>query len=128
MNARLLHKRHPINSGEKSWHLSILAELEETVVTRKEFSLAKAKKVLKNETIAVIGYGVQAPAQALNMKDNGLNVIVGCRNHKQAKKDGWVVGKDLFLDRRSSSEAAPSFSSSYPMRVRSNSGPRLRKT
>lgn len=69
---------------------------KETVVTRKEFSLAKAKKVLKKETIAVIGYGVQAPAQALNMKDNGLNVIVGCRNHKQAKKDGWVPGKDLF--------------------------------
>ncbi len=70
--------------------------VKENVVTRKEFSLAKARKVLKNETIAVIGYGVQAPAQALNMKDNGLNVIIGCRNHKQAKKDGWVPGKDLF--------------------------------
>jgi len=68
----------------------------ETVVTRKEFSLAKARKVMKKETIAIIGYGVQAPAQALNLRDNGFNVIVGCRNQKQAKKDGFVPGKDLF--------------------------------
>ena len=68
----------------------------EDIVTRKEFSLAKARKVLKNETIAVLGYGVQAPAQALNLRDNGLNVIVGARNHRQAKKDGWKKGVDLF--------------------------------
>lgn len=49
----------------------------EDVVTREEFTLEKAREVLKNETIAVIGYGVQGPAQALNMKDNGINVIVG---------------------------------------------------
>jgi len=70
--------------------------VEEEVVTRKEFSLAKARKTLKNETIAVIGYGVQAPAQALNLKDNGLNVIIGARTHDRAKKDGWKLGKDLF--------------------------------
>ena len=51
--------------------------VKEEVITRKEFSMAKARKVLKNETIAVIGYGVQGPAQALNMKDNGFNVIIG---------------------------------------------------
>ncbi|HEX2957284.1 MAG TPA: hypothetical protein VHO70_10660, partial [Chitinispirillaceae bacterium] len=51
----------------------------EEVVTRKEFSLAKARKALKGETIAIIGYGVQGPAQALNLKDNGLKVIVGQR-------------------------------------------------
>ena len=39
--------------------------------------MSKAKRVLKNETIAVIGYGVQGPAQGLNMRDNGFNVIVG---------------------------------------------------
>ena len=50
--------------------------VKETVLTREEFSLAKAKKVLKGEVVAVIGYGVQGPAQALNMKDNGINVIV----------------------------------------------------
>ncbi len=36
----------------------------ETVVTSKEFSLEKAREVLKNETIAVIGYGIQGPGQA----------------------------------------------------------------
>ncbi len=74
---------------------------KETVVTRKEFSLAKARKVLKNETIAIIGYGVQGPAQALNLKDNGFNVIIGQaksfkRDWDRAVKDGWVPGKTLF--------------------------------
>jgi ketol-acid reductoisomerase len=68
----------------------------ETVVTRKEFTLAKARQALKKEVIAVIGYGVQAPAQALNLKDNGFNVIIGARDFKRPKKDGWVPGKDLF--------------------------------
>ena len=49
----------------------------ETVVTREEFPLSKAREVLKNEVVAVIGYGVQGPAQAMNMKDNGINVIIG---------------------------------------------------
>ena len=75
--------------------------VEENVVTRKEFTMAKAKKVLKSETIAVIGYGVQGPAQALNMRDNGFNVIVGLRegskeSWKRAAKDGWKKGVDLF--------------------------------
>ncbi len=72
----------------------------EKVVTRKEFSLEKARAVLKNETIAVIGYGVQGPAQALNMKDNGFNVVVGQRKPSKswdkAVADGWKPGKDLF--------------------------------
>src|ERR1041384_4627 len=70
--------------------------VKETVVTRGEFSLAKARQVLKNETIAVIGYGVQGPAQALNLRDNGFNVIVGQRSKDRAIKDGWVPGKTLF--------------------------------
>ena len=49
----------------------------EDVVTRDEFSLEKARKILKNEVIAVLGYGVQRPAQALNMRDNGVKVIIG---------------------------------------------------
>ena len=49
----------------------------ENVVTREEFPLEKAREVLKNETIAVIGYGVQGPGQSLNLRDNGFNVIVG---------------------------------------------------
>ena len=70
--------------------------VEENVVTRKEFSLAKARKVLKKETIAIIGYGVQAPAQALNLVDNGFNVIVGARNWDRPKKDGFKPGETLF--------------------------------
>ena len=71
----------------------------ETVVTSKEFSLEKAREVLKNETIAVIGYGIQGTGQACNLRDNGFNVIVGQRQGKtydKAVKDGWVPGKTLF--------------------------------
>ena len=75
--------------------------VKEKVITRKEFPMAKARKVLKNETIAVIGYGVQGPAQSLNMKDNGFKVIVGQAmkfkaDWDRARKDGWVPGKTLF--------------------------------
>jgi ketol-acid reductoisomerase len=75
--------------------------VRETVVTRKEFSLEKARKVLKKEVVAVIGYGVQGPAQALNMKDNGISVIIGQapvfkRDWDRAVADGWVPGKTLF--------------------------------
>ena len=75
--------------------------VKERVVTRKEFTLAKARSILKNEVIAVIGYGVQGPAQGLNMKDNGFNVIVGQarevkRDWDRAVADGWVPGKNLF--------------------------------
>jgi ketol-acid reductoisomerase len=58
--------------------------------------MAKARQTLKNETIAVIGYGVQGPAQALNLRDNGFKVIVGQRTWDRARKDGWVPGKTLF--------------------------------
>ena len=74
---------------------------KENVITRKEYSVAKALKTLKNEVIAVIGYGVQGPAQALNLKDNGFNVIIGQskkfkKDWDRAVKDGWVPGKTLF--------------------------------
>ena len=72
----------------------------EEVVTSEEFSLKKARDVLKNETVAIIGYGVQGPGQALNMKDNGIRVIVGQReggdSWKKALKDGFVPGETLF--------------------------------
>src|SRR3954462_9885333 len=68
----------------------------EEVVTRKEFPMARARKALKSETIAVIGYGVQGPAQALNLRDNGFNVIIGQRTKDRAIRDGWVPGKTLF--------------------------------
>ena len=73
----------------------------EDVITKKEFPLKKAQKVLKNEVVAVLGYGVQGPAQAMNMKDNGINVIIGqakedTRYWKKAIADGWKPGKTLF--------------------------------
>lgn len=74
--------------------------VEEQVVTREEYPLSKALETLKDETIAVIGYGVQGPGQALNLKDNGFNVIVGQRKHSKswdkAIADGWVPGESLF--------------------------------
>lgn len=75
--------------------------VKEEIVTRKEFPLGKARKVLKNEVIAIIGYGVQGPAQGLNLKDNGMSVIVGQakqfkKDWDRARKDGWIPGKTLF--------------------------------
>jgi len=74
--------------------------VEENVVTREEFSLAKAKEVLKDEVVSVIGYGVQGPGQSLNLKDNGVNVIVGQRKESKswnkAVEDGWKDGVNLF--------------------------------
>jgi ketol-acid reductoisomerase len=74
--------------------------IEEEVITSEEFSLEEAKEVLKNEIVAVLGYGVQGPGQALNMKDNGINVIVGQREKSnswdRAVQDGFVPGKTLF--------------------------------
>src|SRR5512136_2238766 len=74
--------------------------VEEEVVTRDEFPLERARAVLKNEVVAVLGYGVQGPAQALNMRDNGIRVIVGQKSgsptYDKAIKDGWVPGQTLF--------------------------------
>ncbi|MCD8081210.1 MAG: ketol-acid reductoisomerase [Bacteroides sp.] len=72
----------------------------ENVVTREEFPLEKAREVLKDEVIAVIGYGVQGPGQSLNLRDNGFNVIIGQRKGgktwEKAVADGWVPGETLF--------------------------------
>ncbi len=75
--------------------------VKERVVLRKEFPMEKAHEVLKDETIAIIGYGVQGPAQALNMKDNGFNVIIGQapefkEDWDKAVRDGFVPGETLF--------------------------------
>lgn len=74
--------------------------VEENVVTREEFPLEKAREVYKDETLAVIGYGVQGPGQALNLRDNGFNVIVGQRQPSKswdkAVADGFVPGETLF--------------------------------
>jgi ketol-acid reductoisomerase len=75
--------------------------VKEDVVMRSEFPMEKARKVLKDETIAVIGYGVQGPGQALNLKDNGFKVIIGqskkfMEDWNRAVNDGWKPGVDLF--------------------------------
>jgi ketol-acid reductoisomerase len=76
------------------------AGVNEEVVTREEFPLEQARQVLKDEVVAVLGYGVQGPAQALNMRDNGFNVIVGQKpggkSWEKALQDGWVPGETLF--------------------------------
>ncbi len=74
---------------------------KEKVVMRKEFPMSRAREVLKKETIAIIGYGVQGPAQGLNLRDNGFKVIIGQapgfkRDWDRAVRDGWVPGKTLF--------------------------------
>ena len=77
--------------------------VKETVVTRKEFTVKQAQEVLKNEVIVTLGYGIQGRAQSLNMRDNGIKVIIGQEKsgvHKAyydlAVQDGWVPGKTLF--------------------------------
>jgi len=78
----------------------VFGSVEENVVTREEFPLEKAREVLKNEVIAIIGYGVQGPGQSLNLKDNGFNVIIGQRkggkSWNKAVSDGWIPGETLF--------------------------------
>ncbi len=76
------------------------AGFEEEVVTREEFPLEKARQVLQDEVVAVLGYGVQGPAQALNMRENGIHVIVGqnpnSKSWDKAVADGWKPGESLF--------------------------------
>ena len=78
----------------------IFGDMEEEVVTREEYPLSRAQQTLANETVAVLGYGVQGPAQSLNLRDNGINVIVGQRSGSaswdKALADGWLPGKTLF--------------------------------
>ncbi|MCK9230417.1 MAG: ketol-acid reductoisomerase [Syntrophales bacterium] len=79
----------------------VIGGVAEEVITAEEFTLEKAREVLKDEVIAVLGYGVQAPGQALNMMDNGFKVIVGQRDSgssswERAVKDGFVPGETLF--------------------------------
>ena len=73
--------------------------VEEEVITSEEFTLQQAREVLKKETVAVLGYGVQGPGQALNMRDNGIAVIIGQREGSaswdKAVADGFVPGKTL---------------------------------
>jgi ketol-acid reductoisomerase len=77
--------------------------VKENVITRDEFTVKQAQEVLKNEVVATLGYGIQGRAQSLNMRDNGIKVIVGQEKsgfhapyYEAAVKDGWVPGETLF--------------------------------
>jgi ketol-acid reductoisomerase len=76
--------------------------VKEEVITREEYPLSKAQKVLEKEVVAILGYGPQGYGQSLNLRDNGINVIIGQRKGGKgwadAQRDGWVEGKTLFSD------------------------------
>lgn len=92
-----LNYNHVVNRGIKTL---TFGSTQEQVVERSDYPSAKLQQILGKDTIAVVGYGVQGRAQSLNMRDNGLNVIVGLRENgeswKTAVQDGWVPGKTLF--------------------------------
>src|SRR5947209_4807011 len=77
-----------------------VGKIVETVVERADYPPEKLRAILAPETVTVLGYGVQGRGQSLNMKDNGVNVIIGLRDKKGrgwdlAQQDGWVPGKTL---------------------------------
>ncbi|MBW1787328.1 MAG: ketol-acid reductoisomerase [Deltaproteobacteria bacterium] len=84
--------------------------VRENVITADEFTMEKARKVLADETVAVIGYGVQGPGQAMNLRDNGIRVIVGQReggaSWQRALEDGFVPGETLFPIREAAEKAS----------------------
>jgi len=91
--------------GEKNEEVKGMAKIDfggvlEEVTTSDEFPIEKARQVLERETIAILGYGIQGPGQALNMRDNGIGVIVGQRrgtdSWNRALSDGFVPGETLF--------------------------------
>ena len=74
--------------------------VRESVITRKGFPVECAREILNDETVDTLGYGIQGRAQSLNMRDNGINVIVGQRkkskSYELALREGWIPGKTLF--------------------------------
>jgi len=99
----------------------------EAVYERSDYPLEKIRSILKEETVAVLGYGVQGRGQSLNMRDNGIPVIIGLRKGGRswdlAISDGWVPGKTL-LSYEEAAEKARSSSTFFPMRAKKNSGQR----
>ena len=77
-----------------------VGNVTETVVERADFPPERIKQILGNETVAILGYGVQGRGQSLNMKDNGVRVVIGLREKGRgwdlAQQDGWEPGKTLF--------------------------------
>jgi ketol-acid reductoisomerase len=98
---RFIENRSTESKEENTLAIIDFGGTQEEVVMRSEFPMKKAREVLKDETIAIIGYGVQGPGQSLNLKDNGFKVIIGQSKQFQADWDravshGWKPGVDLF--------------------------------
>jgi ketol-acid reductoisomerase len=77
-----------------------VGDVTETVVERSDYPPERLRAILGPETVAVLGYGVQGRGQSLNMKDNGVTVLIGQREKTRswdlAVEDGWVPGQTLF--------------------------------
>src|SRR5207249_573128 len=88
------------NEGTCTMRQIKVGNTTETVVERADYPPERIKAILDKETVAVLGYGVQGRGQSLNLKDNGVNVIIGMRQGGRgwdlAQQDGWVPGKTLF--------------------------------
>src|SRR5690242_14771884 len=87
------------NQGSYTMRQIRVGNTTETVVERADYPPEKIKSILANETVTVLGYGVQGRGQSLNMKDNGVNVLIGIREGGRswdlAQQDGWVPGQTL---------------------------------
>jgi ketol-acid reductoisomerase len=77
-----------------------VGNISETVVERADYPPERIRAILGGETVAVLGYGVQGRGQSLNLKDNGVKVLIGLRaggrSWDLAQQDGWVPGETLF--------------------------------
>ncbi|MBY0456017.1 MAG: ketol-acid reductoisomerase, partial [Gemmataceae bacterium] len=77
-----------------------IGDTVEMAIERADYPLDRVRAILQNETVAVLGYGVQGRGQSLNMRDNGIKVLVGQRKGGKAYdtclEDGWKPGETLF--------------------------------
>ena len=99
MLRQLLPNIYRQNIFKRSVSTFTVGGIEETIIERTDFPLKKCREIIGNNIVSVLGYGPQGRGQALNLKDNGFNVILGLRDgnsKQQAIKDGWVENKNLF--------------------------------
>jgi ketol-acid reductoisomerase len=93
-------KRIKISNFSRYYSTFNIGNFSESIMERNDYPLEKCKKILKDKTVSVIGYGPQGKCQALNLRDNGIDVILGVRedgnSYEEAKKDGWLYGINLF--------------------------------
>lgn len=82
-----------ITYGEEEQELEFLE-------SKSNYSIDNCRKIIGDNIISVIGYGSQGRSQALNLKDNGFNVVLGLRemgsSWDKAIEDGWNPDQDLY--------------------------------